>query len=156
MADEPPPPPGEKKSFDMGGIFSAKPKAQAFDMSEVVSEVTNVSRRLRIVEERYTNFRRKVTVIEQNMITNHKKLSGEIKMVSSEIEEIKNILHEIENKMLLMVKELRTCAKKEEVQVIQKYLNYWEPLNFVTQKQLNDALKGKDESPPKVDFPQNL
>jgi hypothetical protein len=155
MADTPPPMPEKKGGIDMGNLFASKPKAQVFDMTEVVSEVTNVSRRLRILEERYTNFRRKVQVIETNMLANQKKVMMEIKTVSSDVADIKNTLHEIENRMLMMVKELRTCAKKDEVQVLQKYLQYWEPLNFVTHKELDEKFD-EQEGKPKVPFPEDM
>ncbi len=162
MSDIPPPPADslqEKRPFlgGMGNIFTSKPKDSGFELTEVVSEVTNVSRRLRIIEEHQTNFRKKMQVVEQNMIANHKKLSSDIKTLSAEISEMKNLLHEMENKMLMFIKELRMCAKKDEVQVIQKYLAYWEPLNFVTQKQFEEALLDRRPgSENKVAFPQNL
>ena len=41
---------------------------------------------------------------------------------------------------MLLVKELKMSATKEELSVLQKYLSYWEPLNFVTRQELDKIL----------------
>ena len=33
------------------------------------------------------------------------------------------------------------CAKKEHVKVLEKYINMWEPVNFVTKKDVEDIVK---------------
>ena len=58
--------------------------------------------------------------------------------------EIKKEFAEIKDRVKMFVNELRTTAKKEEVDVLKKYIALWEPVNFVTAHQaeqmINDAV----------------
>ena len=45
--------------------------------------------------------------------------------------------------MVLIIKELKQTAGAEEVMTLKKYVEFWNPLNFVTQKDLEKAVEGK-------------
>ncbi|MBN1157065.1 hypothetical protein JXA85_05580 [Candidatus Woesearchaeota archaeon] len=124
-----------------GGIFKKEDKALAIDPVQISNELNNVSRRVRIMEERYINLRRKTQVTDQNMLLNNRKLSTEIKMVADDVKEVKRELADIQTKMKLIVKELKECAKKEEMIVVQKYIDMWEPINFVTRNEVEKMVK---------------
>ena len=105
------------------------------------SQITELGRRLRTLEGRYTDLQAKTQVIEQNMIASHKRLLNEIKATDSDIREIKKDLQEIKERLLSFIEELQTCAKKEEVKVLQKYVHLWEPMNFITRNEFEDLFK---------------
>jgi len=43
----------------------------------------------------------------------------------------------------LIIRELKRTAGKEEITVLKKYLEYWNPINFVTQRDLERTLEIK-------------
>ena len=43
--------------------------------------------------------------------------------------------------MKMMIEELKMGAKQEEIQTIKKYIEYWQPADFVTRKELIQALR---------------
>ncbi len=128
-----------------GGLFSShssdKKKAPDPEFLMVKEESNVVARRIRVLEEQFTNLRRKTQVIDQNMISESKKSSTDIKMINSEINDIKRMLNDLETKMLLLIKELKLCAKKEDVNYLQKYVTMWEPIKFVTKKEVEMIVK---------------
>jgi hypothetical protein len=107
----------------------------------VLNEVSMLARRMRVLEEQYTNLRRKTQVTDQNMLTYNKKNTTELKTVNLEINELRRILDDMQNNILLIIKELRLCAKKEDVAVLQKYINMWEPIDFVTRKEVEKLVE---------------
>lgn len=139
-----PPPP--KKS---GGLFAPKPKAGP-DLNKSVSdlaiEVNNVSRRLMVLEERYTNLRKKTQVTDQNMLNSNKKFMTEIHTIHDEIDDEKKQLQDLVGKLKIIVRELKECAKHNEVEVLQKYINLWEPINFVTRDTVSRIIKEETEA----------
>jgi hypothetical protein len=152
--------PGDKKGLfglgnlgGLGGIGAQKKPVQAGpDISGLVEDVNAINRRLRVLEERHSNFQRRIQVIEQNMLSSNKKVSSEVGVVNSEISDIKRTLSEIESRLIMVIKELRMTAKKEEIDVISKYLEYWEPIKFVTSEQVEKIIDEKlgerlDDSP---------
>ena len=40
-----------------------------------------------------------------------------------------------------IVKELQITAKRSEVKVLEKYINFWNPANFVTQNEVESLVK---------------
>ena len=134
----------EEKKKHSGGLFKgAAPKEQPAGpgVREIAEGVTDMGRRLRTLEERYTNLQSKAQLTEQNMLSRNKHLSTEIKTLNSEISDIKKEINEIKEMMLSMINELKATAKKEEVRILEKYINLWEPVNFVTRNEVKDIIK---------------
>jgi len=128
-----PPPPKHK------GLFHAE--KPPMDMSSFTSDMSNLGRRLRIIEERSTNLRRALQVTEQNMLAKNKLFSTEIRTITSDIKDIKKDINDVKEKVLEMVKELQESAKKGEVKVLEKYINMWNPVKFVTQNEVEAMVK---------------
>ena len=139
-----PPPP--KKS---GGLFAPKPKAGvdlAKSVSDLAGELNNISRRLMVLEERYSSLRKKTQVTDQNMLGNNKKFMTEIQTAHSDLDDFKNRLDDMVDKLKIMVRELKECAKREDVDVLNKYINLWEPINFVTRDSVDKMIKNQVDS----------
>lgn len=102
--------------------------------------VSNAMRRLRMIENRYDNMRRKLQFLEQNMLEQHKKLNTELKTTNMDVVEIKRGFLELQNRMRMLIKEVQLRADKEDVEVIKKYLDFWEPVKFVTREQVEEIL----------------
>ena len=94
-----------------------------------------------MLEERYASIERKLQISEQNMLRNAKRADGEIKASNADITEIKQDIADIKDKITGLVRELQSAAKREELDVLKKYLSFWEPVNFVTQQQVERIVK---------------
>jgi hypothetical protein len=132
-----------------GGLFASKPKTGPnleAAVADMAGEVNNMGRRLRILEERYTNLRKKSQVTDQNMLASNKKMLTEIHATLATVDELKKELHDLNEKFKIMVREIKECAKKQEVQVLQKYISFWEPLNFVTRDMVERMVQERVES----------
>lgn len=136
------------------GLFGPKPSSQpSFDPSELREDVNSISSRLRIGEERFSELRKKLSFIEQQTLANQKKVLGEIKLLSGELTEVKRTMGEMQNKIILVIKELQLTARRQDVDVLRKYLDLWEPVKFVTANQVEKIIDekladqaGKEES----------
>ncbi|MBS3103069.1 hypothetical protein J4458_06535 [Candidatus Woesearchaeota archaeon] len=127
------PPPPKKH------MFAAR--QQMPDLSNINSDLNNVSRRLRLLEESFTNMRRSLQVTEENMLQKNKTFATEIKTINSEINEVRNEIADVKDKILMLVQELKTAAKRDEVKVLEKYINLWNPVKFVTQNEVEAIVK---------------
>ena len=69
-------------------------------------------------------------------------------------------MQEIREKMGLIIKELQSVARKEEVKVLEKYINLWNPIKFVTSNEVeqivNDALERKTKKSQNQDNMENF
>ena len=138
-----PPDAGQKSS---GGLFgSHEKKGPDPEVMQIRNEFNSLSRRLREMEERTQNLRKKVQMTDQNLMSQNKKYRQELKVVNSELNELKHIMNDLDNKMILLIKELRMCARKEDVKVLQRYVDIWKPIEFVTRSEVEKIVKDKVE-----------
>jgi len=58
----------------------------------------------------------------------------------------------IEDRILMIVKELKLTARKEDIAVMKKYVELWNPMRFATKEQVENIVKealGKEKEPAK-------
>ena len=141
-----PPPPKKHEGILK---FGHPPQPEAPDFSGITTDVNTLSRRLRLIEEGFTNLRRFFQVTEENIIAKNKHFSAEIKTVASDINEIRKEIQEMKDKLILVIRELQSVARKEEVKVLERYINLWNPVKFVTQNEveqiINEVLDKKQQ-----------
>lgn len=120
----------------MAGETENQEKQRASKIPEMSNEsagqINEIARAVKLMEDKYSNLRRKVQISDENYLSQQKKVSDEIRVMQSDVLEIKRAVEDIREKMRLIVKELRSTAKEEDVKVVQKYLDLWEPVQFVT------------------------
>lgn len=118
-----------------GGMFSKKPQkpiGPSPETKQMMSEVNTVSRRLRMLEERLSNMSKKIEVIEGSLLEIQKKLKLEIKSTNNQFMEQAKQISSTKNDVLTLVKEMGLLAKKEDVDVLTRYIDQWNPIQFVT------------------------
>ena len=125
------------------GLFSKKKEEPSLGTSDLLEQINGLGRRLRLLESRYTDLNRKAQVTESNMINERKRFITEIKTTNSDIIELKKDIEGVKNKMDLVINELKNFASKDEFNVIKKYVDFWEPVNFVTRNEIEKIIEEK-------------
>ncbi|MBS3133977.1 hypothetical protein J4214_01985 [Candidatus Woesearchaeota archaeon] len=92
--------------------------------------------KLRILESKYSLMRDRMLMINQNMIDQYKKINSEMKLINDDIKEIKMNLNNMKETNMHIIKELQGFARKENLKVLEKYINFWNPLNFTTEEEV--------------------
>jgi hypothetical protein len=95
------------------------------------------------LESKFNNLNREVRVLKEDFLRRNERLKKEVKSMDGEMLEMKLKHERFEQKMDLIIKELKKTAGKEEVDTIKKYLELWNPMNFVTQKDLERAINAQ-------------
>ncbi|MFW5991192.1 MAG: hypothetical protein ACOCQX_03100 [Candidatus Nanoarchaeia archaeon] len=116
------------------------------DSTQAVQEenpnmLKDVMRRLRQLEERYSNLRKSLHVTEQNMLAQGKKNNSDKKALEEDIAELKKHVRNMGEELKIVTKELGNNVKKEDVKMLEKYISFWEPLKFVTHNELQKEVK---------------
>ncbi len=115
-----------------------KPAKQqgAFDTSKLYLWVKGL-------EAKVNNLLREVDVIKNDFMKKVDELKKEEKTINDDVLEIKRQQEKAVQKMDLIIKELKQTAGIEEVMILKKYVEFWNPMNFVTQKDLDRAVESK-------------
>jgi hypothetical protein len=110
------------------------------------SEVNEISGRIRVLESKYSLARERIFLVNQNMVDSHKQFMTHIDSINSDIKEIKNDIYIIKDTLRTIIKEFDAFAKKEDLKVLEKYINMWSPLKFVTEEQVIELIKKNSKS----------
>lgn len=101
--------------------------------------------RIRTLEGQYNLLRDRVLIINNNMIEEYKRIMAEMKALNEESREIKRDMFKIKETIKHLVKELELFARKEDLQVLEKYINLWNPLKFTTEEDVKRIIEEHKE-----------
>ena len=107
----------------------------------VSSQFDEIMRRLRLLEERYSGLRKKTQFSEQNMLKDTKDIFIELKTLNETISDLKNEMIMLNEKILKLETEIGSSVNKSELNALSKYLEMWQPMDFLTRKQAEELLK---------------
>ncbi|RME54182.1 hypothetical protein D6777_04620 [Candidatus Woesearchaeota archaeon] len=117
---------------------NAQPQQQGYSMQDLVIELTN---RIRVLESKNSELGERMLVMNQNMIAEYKKLIREIKSLEKEIDDMKNDMNNMKNIIKHLTDEAKNFARKDSLKVLEKYINLWNPLTFVTPKDVRRIIE---------------
>jgi hypothetical protein len=112
------------------------PPASGFDSGKLYVWVKGL-------ESKVNNLLREVDVLKNDFINRANKLNKDFKTLSDDLVEIRHEQEKMNQKMTLIINELKQTAGAEEVVTLKKYVEFWNPLNFVTQRDLEKAIESK-------------
>ena len=124
----------------------AQQQTQQVDVSGMINELVN---RIRILESKQNLFAEKLLIMNQNMLEEHKSGLVEIKKMAASVRDVNEDMNNLKNIMKHLTDEAASFAKDEDVKVLEKYINVWNPLNFVSEKEVKRIVQGeiKDARP---------
>ncbi len=131
----------EELFFGPSDAPEAPKKEKQDPFSFIRNSVNDVERRLRVLEERYSNLRKKIQITDQNMLDQEGHSTKEIKVLSETVVSLKFQVEEIAEKLAIFNSEFENVAKKRELMVLEKYLDMWQPMNFVTRHEFSEILQ---------------
>ena len=111
------------------------------EFAQIANMVSDLDRRLRVLEERYGNLRKKVQLTDQNLIESDRSFGKELRRFNDDILEMKRSTADFDEKVMMLDGEMSNIAQKTDLKVIEKYLAMWSPGMFVTRKELKEYLK---------------
>lgn len=108
------------------------------DPSYVLNEVIG---RLRSMESKHLLLSEQVLVINKNMIAEHKQLSKQLQIMTDEMKEMRSDMFRLKEALQDVTKEMQKFARKDKVAVLEKYIDLWNPLHFVTEDEVKKIVR---------------
>lgn len=106
--------------------------AQINQINPVVGGITELSERLRVLEERYIVLRRKGQLSDENLINSEKDIQRTIEKLNRDVADLHRKLAELDEKLDRFLEQVKNTAPRKDVLALRKYVEMWEPLNFLT------------------------
>lgn len=137
----------------------AKHSSNVDILAPLNTKINNIATRLKILEERQSSLQKKLQLAETNIIEVEKDSYDEIQLISSNILNVKKGLADLTEKVSLLTDEVENFVPMEKFKVLEKYISFWQPMDFVTRNEINAFLRKKfsgektpqpNESPKKI------
>ncbi len=106
------------------------------DGQEITQVVVELNNRIRTLENKYNLLGERLLVVNQNMIEEYKRLLREMKIINEDTREIRQEVFLTQDALRNIVKEMELFAKKEQIKVLEKYLDLINPMRFVTEEEV--------------------
>lgn len=110
--------------------------AQPPTEERVTARELDALRAVRVLEERFVNLRRKAQLADENLLATEEKLVHEIKDLTRELTDMRRTLADMRETLGSVQGEMAHAASIYDVKALEKYLSYWQPMDFVTHEEL--------------------
>lgn len=117
-------------------LSQKKPSPAEIIESQIGKQISQVVGRIKIVEERIDTLRSHVELIDRTVIEKHKSSISDIRDIQDSMRSLRADLDEIKDFSERIAKRLEAFASKEEVKVLERYVDAWQPLNYITRSEL--------------------
>lgn len=107
------------------------------------SRDVSIQRRIRLVEERFEGLSKRVEVLEQNDLSHFRRIKKQISDLEKDIGFVKSTIKDLNDTIKMMIEEFKGFAKKGDVSEVQKYVELFNPLKFVTEDEVNAVVERK-------------
>lgn len=130
----------QRPGFLAGAPRQLAPELQ--DLQKKISElVSDLGSRVKLIEERVENLRNHLDIIDSSLIEKHKAVISEIRNVEDGQRALRADMDMLKELAERLAKRMEALASKEEVKVLDRYVQLWQPLNFITRAEVTGVVK---------------
>ncbi len=101
----------------------------------------DIVKRIKYIEEKLDALNQKVYAFERDYQRDLNEINEKLNKVNEELSFLKKELNELRKRIDALIIRLKFFATKDEVKMIQRYLEYFTPLGFVTENELKRVLE---------------
>ena len=100
--------------------------------------IIKLSQRMKDLEDGNENYNDKIELVEKTSNDNLKKVFSQIKILKDENLKLKTKISLIEEFNKRLLNKLKILASKDKVLELEKYIDFWEPVKFITREEMKD------------------
>jgi len=115
--------------------FNQKFDSQSRIILNLVEKEKNFENSLDLINE-------KIELLDHNLIKNTKHVISDIKSIREDVMNLKHDISLIKSFNSKLTKQLKLMSSKDEVIRLEKYIDLWNPMDFVTREELLDTNSG--------------
>jgi hypothetical protein len=115
--------------------------SQDYNQTDPAYIIADLNARIRSLENKYNVLTERLLVINQNMIQEYKKLMKELRDTTQDTKKTRMGMLSTQEVVKDVVKEMNIFAKKDEIKVLEKYMDLLNILQLVTDEQLEKRLE---------------
>ncbi len=112
-----------------------------FHQADPAYIIADLNARIRVLENKYNLLTERLLVVNQNMISEYKKLMNELREIKDDGKRAKLSMLNTQEVVKDVVKEMSIFAKKDQLKVLERYLDAINIIKLVTDDELEKRLE---------------
>lgn len=100
------------------------------EVNQVAALLSEFNTKISDLESRHEMLRERVFSIGNSFIKIRDDLKREISLIKDDIRSIRDAIEKVQESLRHVLAESDNFARKEEMQILEKYMKLWEPLKF--------------------------
>lgn len=139
--------PFQQKATTPFGVASQAPAArrlppelEALEKS-VSGTVLDIAARVKLLEQRVDNLRGHLEILDGSLIEKHKSVISELRDAEDGMRSLRADADGLKELIERVAKRMEALASKEEVKVLERYVELWQPLQFVTRAEVKTIVQ---------------
>ena len=120
---------------------------QASNLSALFSDINT---RINDLEEKQNVLTEKLSVLSQTLLNTAQRLNKDNEIINEDLSAMKQALQKMRDTTNMMIEQSADFVRRNEVQMLDKYMKNWQPMKFATiedvKKMLSDAMKNRHVS----------
>lgn len=108
---------------------------------EVSSTVLDIAARVKLLEQKTDNLRGHLELIDNSLTEKHKSVISELRDVEDGMRSLRADIDAQKDMIERVAKRMEALASKEEVKVLERYVELWQPLQFVTRSEVKTLVQ---------------
>ncbi len=122
--------------MDFGKKAAAPVATQEFDSAKMFTWA-------KALESKINGLRREFDLVKNNTTRAGQDTKQNIQNINTELTDLQHKVSKMEGKLDLIIAELKRTAGSEELDVLKKYIEFWNPMEFVTQRDIDRIVEQK-------------
>ena len=110
------------------------------DANTVVSDINS---KLRILESKNNILAEHLLTVNENSLEEYKRIRREIEIINGDVKKLKEDLFNLRQAIKGFLGEIDYFAKKTDIKILEKYINLWNPLEFVREEDVEKIIEEK-------------
>ncbi len=115
----------------------AEPQLQA----KIYDRLSDISARVKLVEDQLQTIRSHIEVVDNSVIEKHKALISEVRKIEDDLRSLRADVDKVNSLSERLVERLEAFATKEDVKVLERYVNMWQPMNYMTKQETENLIR---------------
>ncbi len=107
----------------------------------IYSKVVDLITRIRMVEESLENVMKRITSFEIGTVKELEEIRKGIQDVRSKISSLEERVNIINNELEILKERLKDFAVKEDIRLLEKYIEFLKPTSYVTEEKVREIIK---------------
>ena len=117
------------------------PAQQAQPGPQPGGQLAAIATKLKLAEGKYANLQKRNRITEDALLALERDVRAELRVLTEQLVEVRRKVQDVNLKVDAIHGELANVVQKHEFTVVERYLDLWQPLRFVTRDEAQRLIK---------------